>query len=252
LTCPAKCFILDSKAHSAKGIALRLTRGEFEEGRIPNELPAFLRRHNLAPAEVDIIVDLGAVEDMITAGVEGLTADFLADVPDKPLWRTLTVSGCAFPLSMGGIDRNSFDLVERSEWQAWRDGLHSNRAWLERLPTFSDCAIQHPSGVEGFDHRTMAVSAAIRYALPGQWLIIKGVSTKLTLPSTQFPGLVGQLVHGHLSEYFGKAGHCRGCTDIKAAADGADNMGSAETWRRLGTIHHLTRTVQQIAALAWP
>jgi Beta protein len=246
---------VDEKAalvHRANGLAIRLTRDEFEAGRIPSELPAFLRTHGLAPTEVDIIVDLGAVDDMIAAGVEGLTEAFLADVPDKRLWRTLTVSGCAFPLSMGGIDRNSYDLVERAEWQAWRDGLHANRARLERLPTFSDCAIQHPSGVEGFDHRFMAVAASIRCTLPEQWLLIKGVSTKLTLPSDQFPDLANQLVYGHLSSYFPGAGHCGGCADMRAAADGAPDLGSAEQWRRLGTIHHLTRTAEQIAALAWP
>ena len=38
-------------------------------------------------------------------------------------------------------------------------------------PTFSDCAIQHPVGVEGFNPRTMQVSASVRYALPDQWLL---------------------------------------------------------------------------------
>ena len=157
--------------HRANGIAIRLTRGEFESGRIPAGLPAFMRTHGLAHGEVDLIVDLGAVQDMVAPGIEALTSAFFADVPDKQLWRTLTVSGCAFPLSMGGVERDSSDIVERAEWQAWRDGQHANRAALERLPTFSDYAIQHPSGVEGFDPRIMAVAASIRYTLPDEWLL---------------------------------------------------------------------------------
>jgi hypothetical protein len=239
-------------AHRANGIAIRLTRDEFEEGRIPGELPTFMKAYGLAPGEVDLILDISAVENMVTPGIEALTNAFLGDVPAKQQWRTLTVSGCAFPLGMGGVDRNSYDLVERSEWLAWRDGLHANRAHLERLPTFSDCVIQHPSGVEGFDPRIMPVSAAIRYGLPDQWLLIKGVSTRMIPPGEQFPDLATQLVYGHLTGYFAGAAHCRGCAAMHAAANGAPKLGSAAVWRRLGTVHHITRAVEGIAALTWP
>ena len=127
---------------------------------------------------MDLIVDLGAVDNMVAQGVETLSTAFLHDVPDQARWRTLTISGCAFPQSMRGVDSASFDIVEWAEWQAWRDGLHANRTALPRLPTFSDCAIQHPMGVEGFDPIIMQVSASIRYTIPDQWLLIKGVSTR--------------------------------------------------------------------------
>ena len=238
--------------HRANGIAIRLTREEFEDGRIPSQLPAFMAGNKLDPEAVDLIVDLGAVDDMVTPGIEALAAAFLADVPNHKRWRTLTISSCAFPQSMAGVDGSSHDLVDRAEWHAWRDALHANRASLDRLPTFSDCAIQHPSGVEGFDFRFMQLSASIRYSLPEQWLLIKGVSTRRVLPSTQFPQLAKHLVYGHLLPYYGGAGHCTGCKLMKDAADGRNGLGSAEAWRLLGTIHHITVAVEQIAKLTWP
>jgi len=238
--------------HRRNGIAIRLTREEFEAGLIPSRLPAFLRTHSLAPQETDLIVDLGPVDDMIAAGVEALTAAFLADVPVHRQWRTLTVSGCAFPSSMGGIDANSSDLVERAEWVAWRDGLHAHRNALERLPTYSDCAIQHPTGVEGFDPRIMPVSAAVRITHFDQWLLVKGVSTRNIPAKLQFPRLATQLVYGNLRPWFAGAAHCAGCADMVNAANGAPGLGGPEAWRRLGTIHHLTRAVEMIAGLSWP
>jgi hypothetical protein len=101
----------------------------------------------------------------------------LNEVPDQVRWRTLTISASAFPASMSGVNRNSFSLVERNEWKAWRDMLHANRRRLSRLPTYSDCGIQHPAGVEGFDPRTMQASASVRYAIPEDWLLIKGEGT---------------------------------------------------------------------------
>ena len=107
---------------------------------------------------------------MIPAGVESLTNAFLDDVPDHASWRTFTVSACAFPTSMGGVERHSHQFVERADWIAWRNNLHGRRGQLARLPSFGDCAIQHLQGVEGFDPRTMQVSASIRYAREQDWL----------------------------------------------------------------------------------
>lgn len=238
--------------HRIHGVALRLSRDEFEAGGLDALLRGFMTVHGLDPEEVDLILDLGAVADLVAAGVSALTEAFMAEVPTHTRWRTLTVSACAFPLSMGGVNRRSYALVDRADWNAWRDGLHTRRREVLRLPTFSDCAIQHPAGVEGFDPRVMQVSAAVRYTLPEAWLLIKGVGTRVIPPSVQFPNLATQLVYGHLKPSFAGESHCSGCKLMKAAADGASKLGSAEVWRRLGTIHHITSVVQGLESLPLP
>jgi hypothetical protein len=239
-------------AHRKNGVAVRLSRDEFESGQIPRSLPPWLAAHGLTPEHVDLIVDLGAVDDMVVAGVVALTTAFLADVPDHTRWRTLTVSACAFPMSMGVVDRHSHDFVDRIEWQAWRDALHAVRSSLPRVPSFSDGAIQHPRGVEGFDFTIMQISASARYTLADRWLLIKGESTRNVPPGTQFPSLATQLVYGHLAPHFAGAKHCAGCKGIHEAANGAPRFGSAGVWRRLGTIHHITRAVEELVQLPWP
>ncbi len=238
--------------HRTHGLVLRLTRKEFEVGGLAERLLAFMSRHSLAPEEIDLIVDLGSVDEMVTDGVVALTNAFLADVPDQTLWRTFTVSACAFPSSMGGVDRHSHKFFERADWLAWRNNLYSLRDTLPRLPTFSDCVIQHPRGVEGFNPRMMQVSASVRYTLFDRWLLFKGESTRITPPSTQFPDLATLLIYGHLQPNFAGQDHCDGCASMKASADGASGLGSAEVWRRLGTIHHITTAVEQLDLLPWP
>lgn len=238
--------------HSDHGLALRLTRGEFESGQLPSAIAMFLDTHGLTPTGIDLVVDLGAVEEMIVEGIAALTSAFLADVPNHQEWRTLTVSASAFPVSMGGVDRHAHDLVDRSDWLAWRDHLHSARHSMLRLPAYGDYAIQHPLGVEGFDFRFMQVSAAIRYTEEEHWLLVKGESTRSVPPSLQFPLLATRLVYGHLQQHFAGATHCVGCQAMKAAADGAQGFGSAGAWRRLGTLHHMTTVVEGLQNLAWP
>lgn len=238
--------------HSHHGLALRLTRQEFEGGSLNVALRRFMDRSSLTPSEIDLIVDLGPVDSLIVPGVAAFATAFLADVPHHMAWRTFTISACAFPSSMGGVQRNSHDLAQRADWVAWRNSLYRQRQNLGRLPMFSDCAIQHTLGVEGFDPRIMQVSASVRYTSSDDWLLIKGESTRMNPAVRQFPTLATSLVYGHLQQYFRQASHCTGCASIQDCADGAPRHGSAELLRRFGTIHHITTVVQDLAALPWP
>lgn len=238
-------------ASRANGLALRLTRDEFERGELDGNLQAFIGQHEIVPEETDLIVDLGPVDRLITEGVAALTNGFMGAVSDHQQWRTFTVSGCAFPSSMSVVGRNSHAFVERAEWVAWRDHLHACRDSISRLPTFSDCCIQHPLGVEGFNPRTMQVSASIRYTLPEKWLLIKGESTRIRLPRVQFPELGTRLVYGQFQRHYCGRTHCEGCASMKDAADMAGGFGSAEAWRRLGTVHHITTALEAIGSLSW-
>lgn len=238
--------------HRNHGIALRLRRDEFEAGGLSAGIQRFMDEHGLAPEGIDLIVDLGAVDNFVTVGVEALATGFLGAVPGHLQWRTFTISACAFPRSMGGVGRSSHALVERADWLAWRDGQHAHRASVARLPIYSDGVIQHPLGVEGFDPRTMQVSASVRYTAGDNWLLIKGVSTRRSVPSIQFPLLAAQLVYGGLRSHSYGEDHCAGCRAVKHVADGGAGYGSADKWRQVGTIHHITTVVEQLAGLPWP
>lgn len=239
---------LAALGHRENGLAIRLTRGDLERGGLGRTLNSRVGEYRVAPSDIDLILDLGSVEDMIVDGVAALTSAFLAEVPDHVRWRTLTVSSCAFPKSMGVVDQHSHTNAERTDWIAWRDHLFRRRGDLSRLPTFSDGAIQHPKGVEGFDPAKMSVSPAVRYTLDDAWLLVKGENTKKTPAKEQFPNLAERLVYGDLRANFAGASHCAGCSGIKNAADGVKGFGSAQIWRRLGTIHHLTKVMEGLRA----
>ena len=244
--------VVPALAHRANGLALRLTRDEFEQGELAAKIDGFLNQYELTPEQLDLIIDLGGVEDFIVEGIVALTDAFLAEVPDHQRWHTFTVSACAFPKSMGGVERNSHANVERADWVAWKTHLYGRRDGLQRLPTFSDCAIQHPEGVESFDPIIMQVSASVRYTLEEDWLLIKGQSTRSRRPGEQFPALARKLVYGSLRPNYYGSSHCSGCELMKAAADGTSGLGSAVVWRQLGTIHHISVVTQRLAALPWP
>lgn len=235
------------------GLAIRLERSEFEAGGLSGSIHTFLSRNSLVPEDIDLFIDLGAIDNMICTGARRLARAFLEEVPNHKRWRTFTLSASAFPQSMTVIkNSNSYDTIDRLDWMAWMKGLHARQDMIPRLPTYSDCGIQHPAGVEGFDYRTMQSSASIRYAITNYWLLIKGESTKITPPSQQFPSLARALVNERVGAYYFGAGHCRGCSGMMECADGHSGYGSLEAWRRLGTIHHITKVVEDLDALFLP
>ena len=233
------------------GVALRITRQEMEAGGLAKAIQEFLQANALKENGVDLIMDMGYVGDMISVGVSLLASRFLQTIPNRQAWRTFTLSGCAFPSSMGKVGKNAHLLVDRSEWVCWK-GLYIQRANLDRLPTYSDCAIQHPDGVEGFDPKTMAASAAARYTAGDFWLLVKGESTKVKKPSVQFLKIAKSIVAKQHGNYYMGTQHCTGCQMINDAANGAPKLGSLEKWRLIGSIHHVTTVLKDLYALHWP
>lgn len=238
--------------HAQNGVALRLTREELEAGNLSAAVAKFLKANRLSPEEVDLIMDMRDVGKLIPVGVAALAKKFLGAVPHHTAWRTFTLSGCAFPQSMGVVGRQSFALADRSEWVCWRDTLYTHRRSLARLPTFSDCGIQHTEGVEGFDPRTMAASACARYAVGDFWLLVKGESTKRVRAGLQFPKIAKRIVSNVHGAHYQGPRHCTGCEKINDAAHGAPKLGSPEAWRRIGSIHHISTVLQDLASLRWP
>lgn len=249
---PADLTVAAMQATGRMGLALRLTRADFEKGTLAAMFPAYLSTHSISAGETDLILDLGSVEDMISDGITALAESFLASVPHLLQWKTLTLLSSAFPKSMQHVERDSHAYVDRAEWQAWRDHLRKPGPSVLRPPTFGDWGIQHPAGVEKFDPLKMQASAAIRYATESKWLLIKGRGTKKLPPGKQMPGLAAQLAAGPHKKSFAGVQHCAACALIVAAANGAPKLGSLTKWRQVGTAHHITTTVESIRKLPAP
>ncbi len=232
-------------AKTGSGIALRLTRGDLTNGRVKRELLPWVKQHNLSPGSVDLIMDLGAVAEMIEDGVQSEAQRFLDVLPVPREWRTLTLSSVAF--SPRGIATDKLVDKDRLDWRVWRDHAHGNRASLPRVPAYSDGGIQHPRGVENIPIEILQNFApTIRYATGDEWIIIKGVGRKTKPHKYQFPLMAQALI---ADKRFMGPNHCQGCAGAERAAQGRPRFGSQEVWLRLGAIHHLTLAVEQLRAL---
>lgn len=234
----------EAKKHNKNGLCIRIDLNDLESGTLSSDLEKFIENHNISFSDIDLILDMGSVEEQRSILVENLANTFFRSIPNISAWRNLIMLASAFPTSMGIVQKNGTKQVDRVEWSVWKKIIADSL--FKRLPHFGDYGIQHPDGVEDFNPLYMTPSAAIRYTLDETWLLIKGESMKQG--GAQFRGLSKLLMS--TDNYYGST-HCEGCTGVQQCASGELPAKSLEVWRKLGTAHHYTVVVEQLDQLSF-
>lgn len=229
-----------------QGLCVRIERDDFEDiSALKKQISTLVRTFELAPGDVDLIVDL---KDMTPGQAPTLALaarDMIRALPNVAKWRTLTLAGSAFPLNMGSFKGSTISTTERTEWRLWRTLVGKYGKELPRTPSFSDYAISHPEPEE-IDPRLMMMSANIRYTCDQYWLIVKGKAVRRN-GFGQYRDLSKTLIAR--PEYSGSTFSWGDSFIDKCANDAEAKPGNATTWRKTGTSHHLTLVTKQIASL---
>lgn len=232
-------------AADGRGICLRLVPDDFLPGApLAVEIATVLAATGVDAPDVDLIVDLGALPAGQAATFTIAWTAVLPTLPRLADWRTVTLAGTAFPISLSGMPAMTITSIAREEWHVYQ-GIRA--AGLPRVPDFGDYAIAHPDLLD-VDPRLMQMSAAIRYAAPAEWLVVKGRGVRRN-GWNQTQDLSRLLIARPESQ---PATHCAGCDFIRRRAAGSPTPGNGTTWRYVGTVHHLTTVVEQLTSLTGP
>lgn len=228
-----------------QGVCFRITADDFEEDTedLDDTLQAAMDFFDLEPGDTDMVLDAGSVAGSSSGEVAQLHRAHLDLMPRLDEWRTVTVLASAFPPSLAPLVRGQWNPQNRQDWRAWRR-LTTGPHHPARLPSFGDYAIAHPDlPPEG----RATILAQLRYATPESWLIWKGWNVfKHQNGFDQFYAICEDMVTR--PEYRG-AQFSQGDAEILQKATSHDSPGNAETWRRIGTSHHLETVLDQIANL---
>ena len=151
----------------------------------------------------------------------------------------MTVASDAFPLGLGPLTRDEWNSVSRVDWRGWR-ALTSGSKQPARLPSYSDYTISQPAlPAEGI----ATILAQLRYAAPDAWLVWKGRNA-ITDGFDQFLAICADIVG---RPEFSGADFSWGDAQIAEIAANGGSCGNAQTWRQIGTSHHLEMVLDQIA-----
>ena len=226
------------------GICFRLAGEDFDDMTdLQSTLEAQFKHFKIKAHQADAIIDFESIANVPTSTVLLAAKSILTGLPFLRDWRTLTFAGSAFPQDLQRMPAQSVTPVPRTEWQAWLT-LAANKHRLIRLPAFGDYGIAHPIPNE-MDPRIMKMSAQLRYATDTDWLVFKERGA-VKHGFDQFNKICRDLTVR--AEYKGAA-FSAGDKAINTCASPGSNSGNAQVWRRIGTNHHLTLVVDQLASV---
>lgn len=236
--------VRETIARDRRGVCIRLESPDFEELLdIDATIETFLNSLGVSPGDTDLMIDFKEISAGQASPLTIAIISILNSLPDIMGWRSITLSASAFPLNLSNLDSSSVSTIPRAEWTIW-ESLARKRGKLPRLPTFGDYAISHPDMVE-IDPRMMRMSAQLRYTIETDWLIFKGRNVR-DYGYEQFGDICRDVAAR--PEFSGEA-FSKGDAFIANCGAGYGGPGNATTWRRIGTNHHLTLVVRQIASL---
>lgn len=222
------------------GYCLRLEDDDFED--IEQSLNIIGETLDIDYNEVDLIIDYKYIDPKYESRIERLILGTIYEIPLLSSWRTFTICGTAFPKNLSDqISTGTDGDIRRSEWQIYKKIITKN---LNRIPAFGDYIITHPEYLE-IDPRFMQMAANIRYTTEEDYLILRGHSIRLK-GWGQIVDISKRLVSN--DQYSGKD-FSYGDHYIYKCSLGDESTGNAETWRRVGTNHHLTLIINQLSNL---
>lgn len=226
-----------------RGICLRIQREDFIEfGNVETQVFELLERLSVSVRDTDLILDLRSIippNEVKADAVIGM----VQSIPRLREWRSFAITGTSFPPNLMGLPPEEASVIDRTEWTLWLELTRRVRE-LPRRPTFGDYAISHPEPAE-VDPRKMRPSASIRYTAERCWLVLKGRNVR-DHGFKEFRQVSRELIAS--DEYSGSS-FSWGDNYIEQCAAQRTGTGNLTTWRKVGTSHHLTFAVRQLANL---
>jgi hypothetical protein len=147
------------------GVAIRLGTDELDEDSedIEEALSQLLNNLRARRRDIDLVLDVGVVNgDLSMRAGARLVADALRGLADMEGWRSVIVTGGAFPSDLSAFEPWTIGGAPRYDAMLY-DYLRQRRR-LPRVPTFGDYAVTHPALVVGLPHRALAAARADRPA----------------------------------------------------------------------------------------
>lgn len=224
-----------AKKHGT-GACVRLT---LEDAFGQSALAAVVSVLGIAPEEIDVVIDLRSVDPGQLSLLRVVLKGLLASFANQP-YRSVSLVGSSFPIDLSDVTPG-IGSVARSEWSLWTQ----LKKEVDTTVWFGDYGISHVD-VREIDPRLMVASASIRYTTDNEWLIFRGRSLRESRYGGygQYRALSTQVVNH--SAYSGPR-FSWGDDYLFKCAHSLVGTGNLTTWRQVGTNHHISFVVHQLA-----
>ena len=224
-------------AEYGTGSCVRLT---LEDALGQSALTAVASVLGIAPEDIDVVIDLKSVDPAQLSLLRIVLKGLLSNLAGQS-YRSVSLVGSSFPIDLSDITPG-IGSVTRAEYSLWKQ-LKKD---IGTTVWFGDYGISHVD-VREIDPRLMVASASIRYTADNEWLIFRGRSLREQRYGgyAQYRSLSTQLVNH--AAYSGPR-FSWGDDYLFKCAHSLAGTGNLTTWRQVGTNHHITFVVRQLAS----
>jgi Beta protein len=225
-----------------RGVCLRLAGEDLDQdpADVTDQVRRVLHHIGIGTEHLDLILDLGTVDQASIRGSARLARLLLASLSDVEKWRSLTLTSGAFPLDLSELPPWTLGERRRADTDVWVEVI---RGRVPRRPDFGDYAVAYPRMVTGTAY---SPPPELRYATAENWLVLKGSRRDLR-GAEQFYDICD-----NIAAHPNFAGRELGRADARIADPRQEAPGDAITWQQLATTHHLDFVTRRIADLGEP
>lgn len=229
-----------------RGMCIRIDKSHFKDENLANHIDAFVKDNGLNINNVDIVVDLQAVDETVTTTS---VIERISRLPQIKICRSFILTGGSFPKDLAGLEVFNVHPLPRTDWKLWQEVFKSDK--ITRKPLFSDYTIQHPifyGYIPG-----ASVSASIRYTDEEQWQVFRGRALNYLDKKNgnkRIPGYDQYIAHAReliKQAYYKKPDFSFGDSEINRIASQDKKTGNPQLWLNIGINHHLTLVAKQLA-----
>jgi len=237
---PYQAAVKDAIEKDQRGFCLRLSLDDAADDDLDDRVIELLDLLENSLEETHILVDLKAANFQPVSELSKLIVNILRKHTLFAKSRSLTLAGSSFPATMASF-KKSISEISRFEWLLYKEVVRLLRP-QERRPQFGDFGIAGPDLVV-IDMRLVKPAASVRYTIDDKWLVTKGKNVRDN-GFAQYKDLCKEIVKS--PHYLGKD-FSEGSEYIYLCSRGEASTGNLTTWRWVGTNHHMTKVVKDLA-----
>lgn len=224
----------------AAGIVLRLQLDVISLAGVLGAV-ASVRKAIGRGAPLHVIYDFGSIGDIDPSTLLSIVEPFARETLAQGCATQVAMAGGSFPMSLAGFPIGN-NFLPRREWLVW-EMLRKQRGCED--VRFGDYNVTNPVPMDQIDPRTINPAAAIRYALDGEWWLLRARGSK-TSGFGQYNTLCRLLTRD--PRYAGQQ-FSFGDQRYHFHAQPGASPGNYMTWRRDAASHHLVQTVRKLDSL---
>ncbi len=193
-------------------------------------------------SKIDLIIDIEYIKENEDIKTLKMLTYELNNLSSLYNWRYITLAGTSFPESLSILQKNSYCNIPRTYFTMYSNLINKNT--FNRSFLFGDYCISNPKTADDIDPRILNAACNIRYTKKSKYLVVKGISFKKN-GGKQYKTLC-KCILSNTKNFNRKFSY--GDEYIEDCANDLVNTGNPTTWRKMGTIHHITLLVKQLSS----